>query len=165
LIVTSEDCAAPPLHVPDPPSTPTVCTGPPSVGDIPASGPAPPDPPPLPELEPAPELDGPPEVEPPLELDAPLEPPDAPELEPLELVPLPEPDALPEEEAAASVSGELSLVELLPQALAMGAAQTQEASKAPTHRGNRSGVATAHAVAGAGAFRHERSTSVPRLAR
>jgi hypothetical protein len=31
LIVRSEDCAAPPPHVPDPPSTPTVCTVPPSV--------------------------------------------------------------------------------------------------------------------------------------
>src|SRR5579864_8022469 len=39
--VTSDDCAAPPLHVPDPPSTPTVCTGPPSAGDVPASSPTP----------------------------------------------------------------------------------------------------------------------------
>jgi hypothetical protein len=115
LIVTSEDCAAPPLHVPDPPSTPTVCTAPPSVGDIPASSPAPPDPLPLPELDPAPEVDEPPEVEPLLEPDEPLEPSGVPELDPLEL------DALPEPGAAASLWGELPLVELLPHALAMRA--------------------------------------------
>jgi hypothetical protein len=114
LIVTSEACAAPPAQVPDPPSTPTVCTTPPSLCDIPPSGPPPLDPLPLP-LDPAPELDEPPEVEPLLEPDDTLEPPDVPELEPLELV------ALPEEEAAASLSGELSLVELLPHALAIAA--------------------------------------------
>src|SRR5271166_4209570 len=81
LMVTSDGCAAPPPHVPDPPSTPTVCTAPPSVGGIPESSPAPLDPPPSPELEPAPELDGPPDVEPLLELE------EAPELDPLELDP------------------------------------------------------------------------------
>ena len=44
-----------------------------------------------------------------------LEPPDTPELEPLEL------DALPEEEAAASLSGGLSPVSLLPHAMAIAA--------------------------------------------
>jgi hypothetical protein len=116
LIVTSEDCAAPPPHVPDPPSTPTVCTAPPSVGE---TGPTPLDPLPLPELEPAPEVDEPPEVppevEPLLEPDEPLEPSGVPELDPLEL------GALPEPEAAASLWGELPLVELLPHALAMRA--------------------------------------------
>lgn len=107
LTVTSEDCAAPPPHVPDPPSTPTVCTAPPSVGEIPPSG-SPLDPLPLPELDPASELDGPPEVE--LEPDEPLEPSDAPEL-----------DALPEPEAAASLWAGPSLVELLPHALAITA--------------------------------------------
>jgi hypothetical protein len=115
LIVTSEDCAAPPLHVPDPPSTPTVCTAPPSVGDIPASSPAPPDPLPLPELDPAPE------VEPLLEPDEPLEPSGVPELDPPELGAPLELDALPEPEAAASLWGEPPLVELLPQALAVRA--------------------------------------------
>jgi len=124
LIVTSEDCAAPPAQVPDPPSTPTVCTTPPSLCEIPPSGPTPLDPPPLP-LDPAPELDEPPEVEPLLEPDDPLEPPDVPELEPLELVVLPELDALPEEEAAASLSGEPSLVELLPHAPAITTRQTR----------------------------------------
>src|SRR5579862_308109 len=57
LIVTSEACAAPPLHVPDPPSTPTVCTRPASVGGMPPSDSSPPDPLPIPELDPAPELD------------------------------------------------------------------------------------------------------------
>jgi hypothetical protein len=93
---------------------PTVCTRPPSFCEIPPSGPTPLDPLPLP-LDPAPE------VEPLLEPDEPLEPPDVPELEPLELVTLPELDALPEEEAAASLSDELSLVELLPHALAIAA--------------------------------------------
>src|SRR5579863_5172390 len=110
LIVMSDDCAAPPPHVPDPPSTPTVCTTPPSFCEVPPSGPAPLDPLPLP-LDPAPELDEAPEVEPPLDPDEPREPPDAPELEPPELVTLPELDGLPEEEAAASLSGEPSLVE------------------------------------------------------
>jgi hypothetical protein len=111
LMVTSEDCAAPPPHVPDPPSTPTVCTAPPSVGDIPASSPGPLDPPPPPEPEPEPELDGPPEVEPlPLELE------EVPELEPLEPDPLPELDALPESEAPTSPCGELPAVELLAHA-------------------------------------------------
>jgi hypothetical protein len=96
LIVTSEDCAVPPPHVPDPPSTPTVCTALPSVGDIPASSPAPLNPPPVPELEPAPELDGLPGVEPLLEPAEPLELEEVPELDPLELDPLPELERLPE---------------------------------------------------------------------
>jgi hypothetical protein len=116
-IVTSEDCAAPPAQVPEPPSTPTVCTTPPSLCEIPPSGRTPLDPPPLP-LDPTPELDEPPKVEPLLEPDDPLEPPDVPELEPLELV------ALPEEEAAASLSGEPSLVELLPHAPAIATRHT-----------------------------------------
>jgi len=116
--VTSEDCAAPPAQVPEPPSTPTVCTTPPSLCEIPASGPTPLDPPPLP-LDPAPELDEPPEVELLLEPDDPLEPPDVPELEPLELV------ALPDEEAAASLSGEPSLVELPPHAPAITTRHTR----------------------------------------
>jgi hypothetical protein len=116
LIVTSEDCAAPPPHVPDPPSTPTVCTAPPSVADIPASSPAPLDPPSLPELEPAPELDEPPAVEPLLEPDEPIEPEEVPELDPLELDPLPELETLPESEAPTSPCGELPAVELLPHA-------------------------------------------------
>jgi hypothetical protein len=119
LIVTSEDCAAPPLHVPDPPSTPTVCTAPPSVGDIPASSPAPPDPPPLPEL------DGPPEVEPLLEPDEPIEPEEVPELDPLELEPLPELETLPESEAPTSPCGELPAVELLPHAPAITTRHTR----------------------------------------
>ena len=43
------------------------------------------------------------------------------ELDPPPLLELPELDALPEEMAAASLSGELSLVELLPHALAIAA--------------------------------------------
>jgi hypothetical protein len=113
LIVTSEDCAAPPPHVPDPPSTPTVCTAPPSVVGIPPSGPIPPEPLPLPELDPAPELDAPPEVEPPLEPFEPIEPEEFPELDPLELDPLPELVTLPESEAPTSPGGELPAVELL----------------------------------------------------
>jgi hypothetical protein len=123
LIVTSDDCAAPPPHVPDPPSTPTVCTSPPSPCEVPPSDPASLDPVPLP-LDAPPELDEAPEVEPPLEPDEPPELPDVPELEPPELVE-PELDALPEEEAAASLSGELSLVELLPQAAAIAARQAR----------------------------------------
>src|SRR5271166_4633808 len=111
LIVTSEDCAAPPAQVPDPPSTPTVCTTPPSLCEIPPSSPAPLDAPPLPEL-PAPELDGPPEVEPLLEPDEPTEPEDVPELDPLELDPLPELEIPPESEAPTSPCGELPAVEL-----------------------------------------------------
>jgi hypothetical protein len=113
LIVTSEDCAAPPLHVPDPPSTPTVCTAPPSVGDIPASSPAPPDPLPLPEL------DGPPELEPLLDPDDPIEPEEVPELDPLEL------ETLPESEAPTSPCGELPAEELLPHALAITTRHTR----------------------------------------
>ena len=121
LIVTSEDCAAPPLQVPDPPSTPTVCTRPPpSVGGMPPSDSTPPDPLPSPELDPAPELDEPPAIEPPLDPDE-LEPSDVPELEPLELWTPPELDALPEPEAAAPLWGELPLVESLPHALAITA--------------------------------------------
>jgi hypothetical protein len=122
-IVTSEDWAAPPPHVPDPPSTPTVCTAPPSVGDIPASSPAPLDPPPLPELEPAPELDGPPEVEPLLEPDEPIEPEEVSELDPLEPDPLPELKTLPESEASTSPCGELP--ELLPHAPAIATRNTR----------------------------------------
>ena len=119
-IVTSEDCAAPPPHVPDPPSTPTVCTMPPSVGDIPASSsPAPLDPPSLPEVEPAPELDEPPEVDPLLEPDEPLEPEEIPELVPLEL------DMLPESEPPTSPCGELPVVESLPHAPAVTTRHTR----------------------------------------
>jgi hypothetical protein len=132
LIVTSEGCAAPPAQVPDPPSTPTVCTTPPSLWVVPPSGPTPLDPLPFP-LDPAPELDEPPEVEPLLEPDE-LLPPDVPELEPLELVTLPELDALPEEEAAASLSGEPSLVELLPHALAIAARHTRHPVSAEWRR-------------------------------
>jgi hypothetical protein len=132
LIVTSEDCAAPPPHVPDPPSTPTVCTTPPSVGEIPPSGPPPLDPLPLPELDPAPELDEPPEVEPVLEPDEPLEAPYVPELEPLEFGEPPELDALPEPEpeAAASRWSEVSLAELLLHALAITAKLARHAVRA-----------------------------------
>ena len=48
-------------------------------------------------------------------------PPEVPEFEPPELVMLPEFDALPDEVAAASLPDELSLVELLPHALAITA--------------------------------------------
>jgi hypothetical protein len=49
-------------------------------------------------------------------------PPEVPELDPPPPLELPELDALPEEDAAASLSGELSLVELLlPHALAIAA--------------------------------------------
>jgi hypothetical protein len=134
LTVTSEDCADPPAHVPDPPSTPTVCTPPPSFGEVPPSGPTPLDPLPLP-LDPAPELDEPPEVDPLLEPDEPLEPPDVLELEPLELLPPPELDALPDEEAAASLSGEPSLVELvLPHAPAVAARHARHAFNAEWRR-------------------------------
>jgi hypothetical protein len=125
LIVTSEDCAAPPPHPPDPPSTPTVCTAPPSVDDIPASSPGPLNPPPLPELEPAPELDGAPEVEPLFEPDEPIELEEVPELDPLELDPLPELETLPESEAPASPCGELPAVELLPHAPAVTTKHTR----------------------------------------
>jgi hypothetical protein len=74
-IVTSEDCAAPPPHVPDPPSTPTVCTEPPSDDDIPPSSPVP-----LDWLLPA--LDVAPELVPLPEWDAPLELVELPELDP-----------------------------------------------------------------------------------
>ena len=118
-MVTSEDCAAPPPHVPDPPSTPTVCTTPASVGDIPASSPAPLGPPSLPELEPAPELDEPPEVDPLLEPDEPLEPEELPEIVPLEL------DMLPESEPPTSPCGELPVVESLPHAPAVTTRHTR----------------------------------------
>jgi hypothetical protein len=118
-IVTSDDCAPPPPHVPDPPSTPTVCTTPPSFCEIPLSGPTPLDPLPLP-LAPPPELDEAPEVAPLAGPDGPPEPPDVSEPEPLELETLPELDGLPEE-VAASLSDELSLVELPPHALAIAA--------------------------------------------
>jgi hypothetical protein len=119
-IVTSEDCAAPPAHVPEPPSTPTVCTTPPSVGDVPASRPAPLDPASLPELEPAPELDEPPEVEPLPEPDEPLELEVVPELDPL-----PELEALPESEAPTSPGVELPAVESLPHAPAVTTRHTR----------------------------------------
>src|SRR5258708_26962292 len=48
-------------------------------------------------------------------------PPEVPELDPPPPLELPELDTPPEEEAAASLSGELSLVELLPHALASAA--------------------------------------------
>jgi hypothetical protein len=48
-------------------------------------------------------------------------PPGVPELDPTPPPELPELDGLPEEEAAASLSGELSLAELLPHALAIAA--------------------------------------------
>jgi len=134
LIVTSEDCAAPPPHVPDPPSTPTVCTTPPSVGEIPPSGLPPLDPLPLPELDPAPELDEPPEVEPVLEPDEPLEASYGPEIEPLEFGEPPELDALPEPEAAASLWSEVSLAELLLHALAITPKHARHAVRAEWRR-------------------------------
>jgi hypothetical protein len=135
LIVTSDDCAAPPPHVPDPPSTPTVCTAPPSVGDIPASSPAPLEPPPLPELEPAPELDEPPELEPAPELDGPPEveplpdkpnePEEVPALEPLEPDLLPELATLPDPDAPISPCDEFPAVGLSPHAPAITTRHTR----------------------------------------
>jgi hypothetical protein len=67
-------------------------------------------------------------------------PPEVPELDPLpllglpELDALPEFDALPEEEIAASLSGELSVVELLPHALAIAARHARHAVSAEWRR-------------------------------
>jgi hypothetical protein len=67
-------------------------------------------------------------------------PPEVPELDPLpllglpELDALPEFDALPEEEIAASLSGELAVVELLPHALAIAARHARHAVGAEWRR-------------------------------
>jgi hypothetical protein len=134
LIVTSEDCAAPPPHVPDPPSTPTVCTVPPSAGEIPPSDGVTPSPLLLPELDPAPELDEAPTVEPLLEPEDPLEPSEVPELAPLELGEPPELDALPELEDAVPLWGELPVVELLPHALTITARHARDPVSAEWRR-------------------------------
>lgn len=120
-IVISEDCAAPPPHVPDPPSTPTVCTVPPSAREMPPSSPPPLDPLSLPDLDAASELAASRELDP-LELeplpdpDEPLELAELPELDPLELATPPELDPPAEPETAASFVVQLPVVELLPHA-------------------------------------------------
>lgn len=144
--MTSDDWAAPPPHVPDPPSTPTVCTTPPSAGDIPPSSAGP--------LLPLPEFDAP-ELEPPLpELDPLLEPDDVvelaelPELSPLELAELPvpnpleldaapEPDPLPAPGVAAPSDEKPSVVERLPHAPAHTARLARDAVRVTPGRARR----------------------------
>lgn len=135
--MTSDDWATPPPHVPDPPSTPTVCTTPPSAGDSPPSSPAP--------LPPLPELDAP-ELAPPLpELNPLLEPDDVelvelPELDPLVLDTAPEPDPLPAAGAAALSDEKLAVVEGLLHAPAHTARLARDAERAEPGRTRRGGL-------------------------
>ena len=61
-------------------------------------------------------------------------PPEVPELDPLALLGLPALDALPEEEVAASLSGEPSVVELLPHPLAIAARHARRTVRAEWRR-------------------------------